>query len=125
MSARTDLVRQALSGEFDPQQVLDGSTPDATLYAPGLGAEVKGAQAIADVLATFFAVSKPTYRLEIDPVEQGEFVVAFRGHGRWRRDGAAVQRVSLRRRQDRRLLGHPRLIVETGAWPPTADLLEQ
>ncbi len=77
MSARTDLVRQALSGEFDPQQVLDGSTPDATLYAPGLGAEVKGAQAIADVLATFFAASKPTYRLEIDPVEQGEFVVAF------------------------------------------------
>ena len=34
MSARTDIVREALLGEFDPQAVRDGSTPDVTLYAP-------------------------------------------------------------------------------------------
>ena len=77
MSARTDIVREALLGEFDAQAVLDGSTPDVTLYAPGIGADVKGRDEVADVLAKFFAAAKPTYRLEIDPVEQGDVVVAF------------------------------------------------
>jgi len=77
MSVRTDIVREALLGEFDPQAVRDGSTPDLTLYAPGIGADVKGRDAVADVLADFFAAAKPTYRLEIDPVEQGDVVVAF------------------------------------------------
>jgi len=77
MSVRTDFVRHVLTRPFDPEVVREGTTEDVLLNAPAIGPEVQGREAVADALETFFITARPTYRLETDLMEQGNFVVAF------------------------------------------------
>ena len=77
MSVRADFVRDSLRRPFDPLAVKEGATEDVVLNAPAIGPEVTGRDAVAEAIETFFIEARPTYRLEGDLVEQGDFVVAF------------------------------------------------
>ena len=77
MSVRTDFVYDVLRKPFDPVVVREGTTQDVVLDAPAIGPEIHGREAVANALEAFFITARPTYRLEADLVEQGNFVVAF------------------------------------------------
>ena len=77
MSTRTDIVRMTVEKPFDPERFRDRGTEDMTFYSGHLGLDLQGRDATADALGKFFAESQPTFQLQGDPVEQGDFVVVF------------------------------------------------
>ena len=76
MSARSDLVREPFEKGFDPERARDNTAEDAVLYAPGVGPEIRGRDAIIDVLTKFWAENDPQYRV-VGEAEHGSFVVLF------------------------------------------------
>jgi hypothetical protein len=81
MSKRTDVFRSAveaanagtdLSGWFE-----EHATEDVVFYAPAVGGETRGRQAVIDAFERFSAQAKPRYRIDGDLVEHGNFVVGF------------------------------------------------
>ena len=78
MSTHTDIVRQSLEKGFDPEVFRKLGTEDMTFYSAHLGLDLKGRDAVADALGKAFAGDgKPSFQLQGDPVEQGNFVVVF------------------------------------------------
>ena len=77
MSTRTDLIRETIEKTFDPERFRQLGTEDMTFYSAHLGLDLQGRDAVADSLGKFFSESQPKFELEGDPVEQGNFVVAF------------------------------------------------
>ena len=52
-------------------------TDDIAFHAPGAGLDLVGADAVIGSLEKFVAAEQPRHTLTADPVEQGEFLVAF------------------------------------------------
>lgn len=81
MSARTDLIRNvyelANSGRDPHIWLREHTTEGSVLYAPGIAADVRGREEVGDVLERFFNEANPSYTLVRDPIEHGNFVVAF------------------------------------------------
>ena len=76
MSTRTEITREMVE-KFDPERLKDVATEDVTAYSGHLGLDVKGRDAVIEATRKFYAEAKPTVRLKRDPVEEGDFVVAF------------------------------------------------
>jgi hypothetical protein len=77
MSTRTDIVRQLVEKGSDPEVIRDNGTEDMTFYAAHLGLDLQGRDAVVEALGKAFAGGNPDRQLHGDPVEQGNFVVAF------------------------------------------------
>ena len=77
MSTRTDIVRETVEKPFDPERFRELGTEDMTFYSAHLALDLQGRDAAADALGKFFGESQPTFQLQADPVEQGNFVVVF------------------------------------------------
>jgi hypothetical protein len=52
-------------------------TADIAFHAPGAGLDLVGADAVIAALERFVADEQPRHTLTADPVEQGDFLVAF------------------------------------------------
>ena len=52
-------------------------TDDVAFHAPGAGLDIIGADAVIGALEKFVADESPRHTLTADPIEQGDFVVAF------------------------------------------------
>jgi len=74
-------------------------TDDIAFHAPGAGLDLIGADAVIGALEKFVADESPRHTLTADPIEQGDFVVAFSEV-----EGAGVPRQPLGRRSRRRVL---------------------
>ena len=76
MSTRTELIREMVENP-EPSRLEDVATEDVTVYSAHLGLDVQGRDAVLEATRKFYAEAKPTVRLKRDPVEEGNFVVAF------------------------------------------------
>jgi hypothetical protein len=76
MSTRAELTREMVE-DFEPERLKDVATEDVTLYSAHLGLDVQGRDAVLEATKKFYAEAKPTVHLKRDPVEEGDFVVAF------------------------------------------------
>jgi hypothetical protein len=76
MSTRTELTREVVEN-FQPERLKSLATEDVTLYAGHLGVDAKGRDAVLEAARKFYAEANPTVQLKRDPVEEGNFVVAF------------------------------------------------
>ncbi len=50
---------------------------DVAFHAPGAGLDLIGADAVVEALEKFVAAERPRHTLTTDPVEHGDFLVAF------------------------------------------------
>ena len=76
MSTRSEITREMVE-KFDPERLKDVATADVTAYSGHLGLDAKGRDAVLEATRKFYAEAKPTVHLKREPVEEGNFVVAF------------------------------------------------